>query len=107
VIGTIIPLRRGRCNRSDPATHTNPRTATRGDYQEMLQGAFGDCPTRRRDARQNREQILSAALHALSAHPEASIEETARAAGLTRRIVYGHFANHDALLLALLDAIAG
>jgi 4-hydroxybutyrate dehydrogenase len=26
----------------DPATHTNPRTATRADYQEMLRSAFGD-----------------------------------------------------------------
>jgi AcrR family transcriptional regulator len=58
----------------------------------------------RRDAPENRAALLTAAAAALSETPDASLETIAAAAGLTRRAVYGHFANREALVLALIDS---
>lgn len=55
-------------------------------------------PRRRRDALANREALLSAAQSMLSTNPYASLDAIAQAAGLTRRAVYGHFADRDSLL---------
>ena len=57
----------------------------------------------RRDATANREALLTAASAALAASPDASLEAIAAAAGLTRRAVYGHFANRDELVFALIE----
>jgi AcrR family transcriptional regulator len=57
----------------------------------------------RRDAAENREALLTAAAAALAASPDASLEAIAADAGLSRRAVYGHFANRDELILALID----
>ncbi|MFC5788355.1 TetR family transcriptional regulator [Agromyces tardus] len=57
----------------------------------------------RRDAAENREALLTAAAAALAASPDASLEAIAADAGLSRRSVYGHFANRDELILALID----
>jgi AcrR family transcriptional regulator len=55
----------------------------------------------RRDAAANREALLDAARVLLNREPNASLEAIAAEAGLTRRTIYGHFPNRDALLDAL------
>jgi len=57
----------------------------------------------RRDATANREALLAAAAAALGEASDASLERITAAAGLTRRAFYGHFANRDALVLAVID----
>ena len=56
---------------------------------------------RRADAEQNLTAILDAAARALSVQPEASVEDIARAAGLSRQTVYAHFPSREALLDAV------
>jgi AcrR family transcriptional regulator len=56
---------------------------------------------RRADAEQNLTAILDAAVRTLSAQPEASVEDIARAAGLSRQTVYAHFPSREALLDAV------
>ncbi|MDR6971887.1 TetR/AcrR family transcriptional regulator [Leifsonia shinshuensis] len=53
----------------------------------------------RRDATANREAILAAAAVALNEDIDASLENIAARAGLSRRAVYGHFATRDELLV--------
>jgi AcrR family transcriptional regulator len=53
----------------------------------------------RRDATANREAILVAAAAALNEDIDASLETIAARAGLSRRALYGHFANRDDLLI--------
>ncbi|MEI5101472.1 TetR/AcrR family transcriptional regulator [Streptomyces sp. PmtG] len=57
--------------------------------------------TTRADA--NRRRILDVAFAELSRDPDASMDQIARAAGVVRRTVYGHFPSRDALVTALLD----
>lgn len=73
-------------------------------------------PARRRsDALDNRARILQAAHDLFTRGEPASVEDIARAAGLVRRTVYGHFASREELLLEvgqqeiaeLVDALAG
>ena len=63
-------------------------------------------PTRRRrsDARRSIDAIIGAARSVLGERPDASMEDIAAAAGVTRQTVYAHFPSRDALILALLDA---
>ena len=63
-------------------------------------------PTRRRrsDARRSIDAILNAARTVLGERPDASMEDIAAAAGVTRQTVYAHFPSRDALLIALVDA---
>jgi AcrR family transcriptional regulator len=58
----------------------------------------------RRDAAANRAGILSAAATTIAHDPHASIDTIARAAGLSRRALYGHFDDRDALLHELITA---
>lgn len=58
----------------------------------------------RRDAAANRAGILRAAASTLALDPSASVDQIARAAGLTRRALYGHFDDRGALLTALIGA---
>ena len=58
---------------------------------------------RRADAEQNVTTILDAAARALSAQPEASVEDIARSAGLSRQTVYAHFLSREALLDAVVE----
>lgn len=53
---------------------------------------------RRKDATKNRELLLRAARAAIAEHANASLDTIAQAAGLTRRAVYGHFPDRDALV---------
>ena len=55
------------------------------------------------DPRGNRRRILTVARAVLSESPQAPMEEIARAAGVVRRTVYGHFPSRDALITELLD----
>jgi AcrR family transcriptional regulator len=58
----------------------------------------------RADARANRAGILDAARTALAVDPHASIDAIARTAGLSRRTLYGHFADREALIRELISA---
>jgi AcrR family transcriptional regulator len=64
-------------------------------------------PARRRraDARRSIDAILSAARSVLGERPDASMEDIATAAGVTRQTVYAHFPSRDALVDALLHAV--
>jgi AcrR family transcriptional regulator len=57
----------------------------------------------RADARANRAGILDAARTALAADRHASVDVIARTAGLSRRTLYGHFADRDALIHELIS----
>ncbi|OON79606.1 TetR/AcrR family transcriptional regulator [Streptomyces tsukubensis] len=52
----------------------------------------------------NRRRILDVALTELLRDPEASMDHIARAAGVVRRTVYGHFPSREALIAALVDS---
>jgi AcrR family transcriptional regulator len=64
-------------------------------------------PARRRrsDARRSIEAIVSAACTVLGERPDASMEDIAVAAGVTRQTVYAHFPSRDALIAAVVEAI--
>lgn len=51
----------------------------------------------------NRRRILDVAFAELTRDPDASMDQIARAAGVVRRTVYGHFPSRDALVTAILD----
>ncbi len=53
---------------------------------------------RRADAQRNRAAIIDAALVCLAANPRASMTEIARAAGVGRVTLYGHFSSRKELL---------
>lgn len=56
----------------------------------------------RSDARANRAGILAAASQTLAHDPHASVDVIARSAGLSRRTLYGHFDDRDALIRELI-----
>jgi AcrR family transcriptional regulator len=58
----------------------------------------------RRDSVENRAGILSAAREALANDPHASVDAIARSAGLSRRTLYGHFDDRDALIRELISS---
>lgn len=64
-------------------------------------------PGRRRrqrsDAKGSISAITDAAIEALNADPRASMEDIARAAGVTRQTVYAHFPSRDALLRVIIE----
>jgi len=51
----------------------------------------------------NRRRILEVALAELLRDPDASMDQIARAAGVVRRTVYGHFPSREALIGTLVD----
>lgn len=57
---------------------------------------------RRKDAVHNHAAILAAAVSALAEDPYASVDAIARTAGLSRRTLYGHFDDRDALIRELI-----
>jgi AcrR family transcriptional regulator len=59
---------------------------------------------RRADARRSIDAIIGAARTVLGERPDASMEDIAAAAGVTRQTVYAHFPSRDALIAALLYA---
>ncbi|MGE7436015.1 TetR/AcrR family transcriptional regulator [Kitasatospora sp. NPDC001175] len=65
-----------------------------------------DGTPQRSHARSNRARILEVARRELGARPDATLDEIARAAGVVRRTVYGHFPGRAALLDALAEEAA-
>ncbi|NUS72113.1 MAG: TetR/AcrR family transcriptional regulator [Corynebacteriales bacterium] len=59
----------------------------------------------RSDAKQSMSSILEAAIAVLNERPEASMEEVAKSAGVTRQTVYAHFPNRTALVNAALTHV--
>lgn len=55
----------------------------------------------RRDAENNRQQILAVAAKAFAASPEASLNSIAKAAGIGPGTLYRHFPTREALVLAV------
>lgn len=55
-------------------------------------------PAKRADARRNIEAILDAATALLAADPDASVQDIAKAAGVGRVTLYGHFDSRTALI---------
>ncbi|MFD6025955.1 TetR/AcrR family transcriptional regulator [Streptomyces griseoluteus] len=55
----------------------------------------------------NRRRILDVALAELLRDPDASMDQIARAAGVVRRTVYGHFPSREALIGTLVDEAVG
>lgn len=60
----------------------------------------------RRNARSNRARILATARQELGRNPDITLEELARAAGVVRRTLFGHFPGRAALLDALAEEAA-
>ncbi|WP_369249273.1 TetR/AcrR family transcriptional regulator [Streptomyces sp. R41] len=54
----------------------------------------------------NRRRILDVALAELLRDPDASMDQIARAAGVVRRTVYGHFPSREALIGTLFEGAA-
>ncbi|MGW0599537.1 TetR/AcrR family transcriptional regulator [Streptomyces sp. NPDC002776] len=57
----------------------------------------------RRNARSNRARILATARQELGRNPDITLEELARASGVVRRTLFGHFPGRPALLEALAE----
>ncbi|MFF7277877.1 TetR family transcriptional regulator [Streptomyces griseorubiginosus] len=60
----------------------------------------------RSNARSNRARILATAREELGRNPDVTLEELARAAGVVRRTLFGHFPGRAALLEALAEEAA-
>ena len=60
---------------------------------------------RRADAERSIGAILTAAGQVFGERPDASMDEVAKAAGISRQTVYSHFPTRDALLTALLGQV--
>ncbi|MDL4773062.1 MULTISPECIES: TetR/AcrR family transcriptional regulator [Thermomonosporaceae] len=54
-----------------------------------------------RRAQANRQRILATATEELIREPDASMDDIARAAGVVRRTLYGHFPSRDALIAGI------
>jgi AcrR family transcriptional regulator len=59
---------------------------------------------RRSDAQRNIDAIIRGARSLLRERPDASVEEIARASGVTRQTVYAHFSSRDVLVAAVINA---
>jgi AcrR family transcriptional regulator len=63
-------------------------------------------PRRPGRAEANRRHILAVAAGELSRDPDVSMDDIARAAGVVRRTVYGHFPSREALIAGIADEAA-
>lgn len=60
---------------------------------------------RRADAKRSIAAILDAATRVLGERPDASIEDIAEAAGVTRQTVYAHYTSRERLFSAVIDRV--
>ncbi|PWV84413.1 DNA-binding transcriptional regulator, AcrR family [Prauserella marina] len=60
---------------------------------------------RRADAQRSRSAVLTAAAQVLGTHPEAGLDDVAKAAGVSRQTVYAHFGSRESLVDAVLDHV--
>src|SRR5690349_21699938 len=60
---------------------------------------------KRADARRSWAAVLDAAIVLLGRRPEASLDEIATAAGVSRQTLYAHFPSRQALLAAVTDRV--
>ncbi|MEU4834928.1 TetR/AcrR family transcriptional regulator [Streptosporangium sp. NPDC023615] len=60
---------------------------------------------RRSDAERSAAAVLDAAVQVLGRHPDATVEEVAAAAGVTRQTVYAHYPSRPLLVAAVVDRI--
>ncbi|MGH3473007.1 MAG: TetR/AcrR family transcriptional regulator [Nocardioidaceae bacterium] len=60
---------------------------------------------RRADAERSIAAILDAATYVLAERSDASMDDIAAAAGISRQTIYAHFGSRDALVNALLDRV--
>ncbi|MCX5008982.1 TetR/AcrR family transcriptional regulator [Streptomyces sp. NBC_00638] len=72
----------------------------------MVDSHAAATPQRRRrsDARRSIDAILDATRIVLGERPDASMDDIAARAGVTRQTVYAHFPSRDALVAALVEA---
>ncbi|MBN9216198.1 MULTISPECIES: TetR/AcrR family transcriptional regulator [unclassified Microbacterium] len=77
---------------------TSLHRAPLGSAPHSARAAVPRPRARRSDATANREALLVAAQSMLSVDPHASLDAIAQAAGLSRRALYGHFADRESLL---------
>jgi AcrR family transcriptional regulator len=82
------------------------RLKVRGIVATMAETINAAARTRQRrsDAQRSIDAIVSAAGTVLGERPDASMEEIAAAAGLTRQTVYAHFPSRDVLIAAVINA---
>jgi AcrR family transcriptional regulator len=74
-----------------------------GGYDRRIVTTTPTGRQQRADARRNVEAILDAATTCLARDPDASIGEIAKAAGVGRVTLYGHFENRPTLVAAVAD----
>lgn len=60
----------------------------------------------RSDAKQSIAAILHAATQTLNANPAASLDDIARAAGVSRQTIYAHFPSRETLVEAVIDKLS-
>lgn len=72
----------------------------------MSEVAEGRRRRRRTDADRSVASILAAAKEVLGTQGQASVEDIARAAGVSRQTVYAHFKTREALLSAVIDTVS-
>ncbi len=66
-------------------------------------GTQGRRRRQRSDARQSIAAVLDAAFRTLGDRPDASVDEIARAAGVSRQTVYAHFPSREVLIDAVIE----
>lgn len=73
----------------------------------MVEPSSVGLPRRRADAERSVSAILEAAVATLGERPGASMEQIARAAGVSRQTVYAHYASREALVRAVMERSLG
>src|SRR6478752_608438 len=72
-------------------------------FSSMADPATPRARRRRADAQRSIDAIVGAARTTLVERPDASMEEIADAAGVSRQTVYAHFSSRDVLIAAVIN----